>query len=1474
MVAATFVADWITDVQCDLANYMTNDTAKIILREYEAYDKNGLRSSVYDTIIVHNLPPLVAGGTAENVYCAEKDTTYCGVGFAGPYFILPELCPDDDPYDCDTVFLMQYNAAADKWEARDIDGKCGLALHLDEQLFGSDGCETTKKYVLEVKQSCYGPETGATCGTGGLADNAFEYIPAGGPNLGEPLYMRCEFWLTDQDTVAPTAICKGAPFFEGPLAQENWTFNTIRDFDFLNEDFLGGLVGDIPAFDDIMIPDFLTMLDTSKAPYSLTYGSEQIIADPDLYLGLNLGFMEAESDMDFSFNWDFLLGAFDEETAIVPEAGAIGLVGYGINGTFYKLVEGVEEPLLDEFEPYQEYLDGIMEELEVDGELCNLNVSLLLEDAWGNTKISLEEGDVFTLFGVWVASSDASIQFSGENLVSTTSHDCAAHAYVPPLIVHDDWSGIKQVKASVEGIGTVLMSYDAVEGCWVSKEQLEFGHREEPYLITYEIYDSCHNVGTELCYLQVKDRTKPIAVADKGVTVSLGEKKVWVEASTFDEGSWDNCEVNFLLARRSDWSTACVDLCVNVVDTASGTYEPAVLPVWTDGHDTLWCLDLEDDKTYDAVEAHYAKQLDWWCKDGEACSELIYNSWTYDLVKAATIQCAPHSYLDDQGFENLLKKALQNPNADTSGVLNGLLEEKFKCAENLANAECILPFSFGRFPLLELLIGGDFEDLGDEFDFGDNLEIPILAPGSAKVEMGYIPAERALCGYNDATLDHKLSSWRSIGGGWSDAVPFSCEDACGPVTVEILVMDYWCNWSTSWTDVWVEDLTPVEVAKDVVDGTITCKAYKDTKYSYGSEEHPVSIERIVAGALEGEQDAYDALDGIFGGYEKAWKDPYGKYVDIEGVELDCELPLYDSTCACTTSYKEVRIYDEHLGYLWVDSLVQDCYYEADTVDFQHGVVVVNCADNVYCEQEVWVDLDHCGQGYIHRKFKIWQRCADSTYVDHPRSDSIHPVDTVYRHQKIYVGNECDLDKAMFELPQDTAVETCAIEYDGAGNVTGIAGPENTGTPSYTFDDDCRIVGIAHEDKVYKIVGGDAACYKILRTWYFADWCGTEGPATGKWWHDAGLVVDKYVQKIIVTDTVAPVCLITGPVEDGGSVQLSACTYTLAVEVDAQDACGLTSYYWELTDISKTDDQMVVDQGDGVLTGAEEESFGIVSEDLISGVYFLRVRIQDECNNESFCDYTVEVLPGKKPSPVCITSLTARLTPWDSDGDGIIDSAHAIVWAEEYNESSQLACSDDSLEFRIEFIGDSPANEVPEAGSTSLEVTCADIGTQMVRMWVISHPSMTADFCDAFLVVQSNGSGCNTKQGTGERVAQTEGQTQMEINRSIAVGSAGFGDIEVTGDIGQFSTDGFILEQNTPNPFRHETSVKFTLPESMEANLTVFDLTGRELKSVNATFNKGRNEVLLSRTELQSSGVLYYRLSAGEFMEVRRMILID
>lgn len=85
---------------------------------------------------------------------------------------------------------------------------------------------------------------------------------------------------------------------------------------------------------------------------------------------------------------------------------------------------------------------------------------------------------------------------------------------------------------------------------------------------------------------------------------------------------------------------------------------------------------------------------------------------------------------------------------------------------------------------------------------------------------------------------------------------------------------------------------------------------------------------------------------------------------------------------------------------------------------------------------------------------------------------------------------------------------------------------------------------------------------------------------------------------------------------------------------------------------------------------------------------------------------------------------------------------------------------------------------------------------------------------------------------------------------------------------------FELFQNQPNPFADNTTISFYLPESGYAELKIFDLAGKEIKTIRDHFAKGFNSVILDRGELMSSGVLYYQLNSSFGSATKKMIFIE
>jgi subtilisin-like proprotein convertase family protein len=89
-----------------------------------------------------------------------------------------------------------------------------------------------------------------------------------------------------------------------------------------------------------------------------------------------------------------------------------------------------------------------------------------------------------------------------------------------------------------------------------------------------------------------------------------------------------------------------------------------------------------------------------------------------------------------------------------------------------------------------------------------------------------------------------------------------------------------------------------------------------------------------------------------------------------------------------------------------------------------------------------------------------------------------------------------------------------------------------------------------------------------------------------------------------------------------------------------------------------------------------------------------------------------------------------------------------------------------------------------------------------------------------------------------------------------------------------AVQGFALYQNQPNPWGTETLIGFNLPESMKAKVSVYDVTGKVIKVVERTFNKGYNSVTLNKGELPATGVMYYQLDAADFSAAKKMIILE
>jgi len=131
---------------------------------------------------------------------------------------------------------------------------------------------------------------------------------------------------------------------------------------------------------------------------------------------------------------------------------------------------------------------------------------------------------------------------------------------------------------------------------------------------------------------------------------------------------------------------------------------------------------------------------------------------------------------------------------------------------------------------------------------------------------------------------------------------------------------------------------------------------------------------------------------------------------------------------------------------------------------------------------------------------------------------------------------------------------------------------------------------------------------------------------------------------------------------------------------------------------------------------------------------------------------------------------------------------------------------------------------------------------------------------------------------------------FNINTGIIVGDKGTilktyngGGNFITGVLNSTTVNSeinFILNQNYPNPFNPVTNLEFTCPPARQGiselglvTLKIYDLLGKEVASiVNEKLNPGSYRYQFDGSNL-SSGVYYYTLRAGDFVETRRMVLL-
>jgi hypothetical protein len=157
---------------------------------------------------------------------------------------------------------------------------------------------------------------------------------------------------------------------------------------------------------------------------------------------------------------------------------------------------------------------------------------------------------------------------------------------------------------------------------------------------------------------------------------------------------------------------------------------------------------------------------------------------------------------------------------------------------------------------------------------------------------------------------------------------------------------------------------------------------------------------------------------------------------------------------------------------------------------------------------------------------------------------------------------------------------------------------------------------------------------------------------------------------------------------------------------------------------------------------------------------------------------------------------------------------------------------------------------------------------------------------SYLLVGTNGGAFISSNSGSTWVKASDGLVDNHIGSVALSGSSVFlgtqskgiwkrsiSDVTAIGPREDHLPGGFGLYQNYPNPFNPTTTIRYALPSRAHVTLSVFNTLGQAVATlVNESQETGNHEVRFDGSSL-ASGVYFYRIRAGEYVETKKLVIL-